>query len=66
MQEQYAESVAAAAAKLSPPVTVVGVTILGYSLQDWVYVLTIIYTLMLMAHHVVSKWIPMWRNRRGS
>ncbi|WP_372237535.1 MULTISPECIES: hypothetical protein [Gammaproteobacteria] len=38
---------------------------MGYSLQDWVYALTIVYTTMLIFHHVVTKWIPLWRRSRG-
>ncbi|XWO45768.1 hypothetical protein JQR89_01455 [[Pseudomonas] boreopolis] len=65
MESQYAEGIASGVAKLSPPATVVGVSIMGYSLQDWVYALTIVYTTMLIFHHVVTKWIPLWRRSRG-
>lgn len=46
MHQQTQETISAAAAKAAPPVTVVGMTIAGYSLSDWVLVATLIYTLL--------------------
>lgn len=46
--------------KVAPPVSVMAVTIAGMSLQDWVYVLTIIYTVMLITQHVWTKWLKPW------
>lgn len=46
--------------KAAPPVSVMAVTIAGMSLQDWVYVLTIIYTVMLITQHVWTKWLKPW------
>lgn len=37
---------AAEAVKASPPLTVVGLTIYGVSLQDWVLLITLAYTLL--------------------
>ena len=66
MKHEYAESVAAGVAKLTPPLGVVAVSVAGMSLQDWVYALTAIYTVLMIIHHVVTKWIlPFVRHRRG-
>lgn len=43
--------------KLAPPLGVVGATIAGLSLQDWVYALTILYTVLMISHHVWTKII---------
>lgn len=56
----------ASGAKASPPITVAAATMAGMSLQDWVYVLTIIYTLLLIAQHIWTKWIRPWREARKS
>jgi hypothetical protein len=45
--------------KLAPPVSVVGVTLAGMSLQEWVYALTIVYTLLLIAHKIFT-----WNHHR--
>lgn len=47
--------------KAAPPVSVMAVTIAGMSLQDWVYVLTIIYTVLLITQHIWTKWVKPWR-----
>jgi len=51
------------ASKLSPPAVATGITAAGVSLQDWVYIVTIAYTLM-MAAHLVYKWVK--ERRSGS
>lgn len=43
------------AVKAAPPLTVVSVTVLGFSLQEWVYLTTIIYTLLQIAIIVGPK-----------
>jgi uncharacterized membrane protein len=48
---------AATVAKLAPPVTVAGFTLNGISLQDWVLYLTVIYTLLMIAHKVWSMGV---------
>jgi len=50
------------AGKLAPPTVVTGVTAVGVSLQDWAYIVTIIYT-VLMASHLIYKWIKEYRGR---
>ncbi|HZF98263.1 MAG TPA: hypothetical protein VEY92_08485 [Pseudoxanthomonas sp.] len=64
MQDNAQESMAAAAVKLSPPTTVIVASVAGMSLQDWVFTLTIIYTVLLLIHHIVWKWILPLRDRR--
>lgn len=64
MKQEYADSVAAGIAKLTPPMGVVAVSVAGMSLQDWVYALTAVYTGLMIAHHIVTKWWLPWRRRR--
>ena len=59
------ESLAAAAVKLSPPASVIAVSVAGMSLQDWVWAATLLYTVMLIVHHVWSKWLQPWIARRS-
>ncbi|MCM2311384.1 MAG: hypothetical protein NDI84_08275 [Steroidobacteraceae bacterium] len=59
MRQQTAEAITDGF-KVAPPVGVMAVTIAGMSLQDWVYVLTIVYTLMLIAQHAWTKWVKPW------
>lgn len=40
----------------SPPVAVVGVTFLGYSLPEWAAIVTVIYTLLLTARLIRNEW----------
>lgn len=48
--QQQTDTMAAAAAKLSPPATVLGVQIAGIHVADWIQWLTLLYILMLVAH----------------
>jgi hypothetical protein len=43
------------AAKVSPPIAVLGATVYGMTLQDWVFVLTLIY-LVIQIGWLVWKW----------
>ena len=52
------------ATKASPPVTVTGLAIAGASLQDWVLILTALYTL-LQIFLLVRKYIKERRNGSG-
>ena len=53
MMKEEAVTIADAGAKLAPPMVVSGVTIFGLRLEDWVYIATIVYTLMQM--HFLMK-----------
>lgn len=41
--------------KASPPVTVTGITLAGASLQDWVLIATLIYTVLQIGFLLVAK-----------
>ncbi|MNM21447.1 hypothetical protein D3C81_318070 [compost metagenome] len=41
----------------APPVAATGATLLGFTLSDWACALTIIYTGLLIAWHVKTKWL---------
>lgn len=49
------------AVKILPPVTVAGVTFLGFNLQEWVYITTIIYTVL----QVVITLRGLYKERYG-
>lgn len=42
--------------KASPSITVTGMTILGITLHQWVYVVTIIYTLVALITLIKKHW----------
>lgn len=44
------------AVKLTPPATIATTNILGVPLSDWVYITTIIYTLILIAIKLKELW----------
>ena len=60
-QTDHATEVSMAAAKAAPPVVVAGATLMGYSLQEWVYILTIIYLLL----QIVVLAVTSYRKLRG-
>ena len=43
---EHSVEVAMATAKLTPPITVTGMTLVGYTLQDWVLLATLVYTIL--------------------
>ena len=49
-------------AKVAPPVVVSGMVVAGYPLQDWLIVLTIIYTVIQIVL-LMPKLRQMWRGR---
>jgi len=58
---QHGDSAAAIAGKLSPSIGVAGVTLAGFELQDWVLILTIIYTVLMIAEKL-WKWRKAWKD----
>ena len=59
---QHVAEVGAVTAKVTPPVVVSGMVIAGYPLQDWLIVLTIIYTVIQIVLLLPKLW-QMWRGR---
>lgn len=58
------ENIQAAAAKASPPIAAASMTLAGYSLSDWVLLLTAIYTglqILLLINGVIKR-----RRRRSA
>lgn len=47
----------------TPPVAVVGATFLGYTLPEWAAIVTIVYTLFLMAR-LIRNEIREWRGKK--
>jgi hypothetical protein len=46
---------AASAAKVAPPLSATVATLLGYGLQDWLVVITIVYTILQTVFLVYEK-----------
>lgn len=42
---------------MSPPIAVTGVTILGVALSDWVYIGTIVYTIVGILTMIKKHWV---------
>lgn len=63
MREEAAGGIAAAF-KAAPPVGIAAATFAGIGLQDWVYALTIVYTLLMICQHVWSKYLQPYLLRR--
>lgn len=59
---QHVAEVGAVTAKITPPVVASGMVIAGYPLQDWLIVLTIIYTVIQIVL-LLPKLRQMWGNR---
>lgn len=59
---QHIAEVGVVTAKVTPPVVVSGMVIAGYPLQDWLIVLTIIYTVIQIVLLLPKLW-QMWRKR---
>ena len=59
---QHIAEVGVVTAKVAPPVVVSGMVVAGYPLQDWLIVLTIIYTVIQIVLLLPKLW-QMWRKR---
>lgn len=64
LTERVGNELFAAAGKASPPLTVSGLAVAGVSLQDWVFIATLIYTVVqfLLLTPKVVKLIREWRH----
>lgn len=62
---QISESAALGAAKISPPVIATSLTLGGVELQDWLIMLTIVYTLIqiFISLPKICDVIKGWRNK---
>ncbi|AZF88105.1 holin [Pectobacterium phage Arno160] len=49
---------------LAPPAMVSGLTLLGVSLQDWVYILTIVYLLVMISKTLYTAVRDWWIGRK--
>lgn len=58
---EHAQEASVMAVKAAPPVAVVGATLFGVPLQEWVYILTIIYLVL----QIVSLLLKCWKERRS-
>ena len=60
------------AAKVAPPVTVAGASMLGLPIADWVTILTVLYLILQMVlllpkyYELYLKWRVKCRSKRGS
>lgn len=51
------------AVKAAPPVTVVGLSLAGVSLQDWVLIITLIYTVLSLIFLIRDKIYRPWKDK---
>ena len=49
---------------ITPPAVVSGLTLLGISLQDWVYILTIVYLLVMISKTIIVSIHEWWEGRK--
>jgi disulfide bond formation protein DsbB len=54
------------AVRISPPVAVTGLSLYGISLQDWVLVATLVYTVVSLVFLIRDKIYIPWKVRNGS
>ena len=40
-----------------------GLSVLGVSLQDWVYILTVVYLLVMIARTGIDIWRKLWKKK---
>ena len=59
---QHAAEVGIVSVKVAPPVVVSGMVVVGYPIQDWLIVLTIIYTVIQIVL-LMPKLHKMWSGR---
>lgn len=52
-------------AKSAPPVAVVGITMAGISLQDWVYILTLVWLVSQLSYFGFKRWREFFGGRDG-
>lgn len=64
-QQHIEHGLSMAAVKTSPPVLVSGLTFLGVHIQDWLILLTIIYTLIMIVISLpkLKQSFSEWRNK---
>lgn len=53
------------AARLSPPVAITGLSLWGVSLQDWVLIATLIYTVVSFVFLLRDKVYRPWKDKHG-
>lgn len=53
------------AARAAPPVTVVSLSLAGVSLQDWVLIITLIYTCLSLIFLIRDKLYRPWKDKQN-
>ena len=59
-----ANEVGAAAAKVTPPLTVAMASAGGWGVQEWMYAATFVYVVAQLAY-LLWKWRREWKSKRG-
>lgn len=52
--------------QMSPAVAVSGITLMGIPLNEWVYILTIIYTIVCILSVIKKHWIDPYFNNKNN
>lgn len=69
MRQEAAETLGGATAKATPVLAVAGASFAGYSLQDWVYITAILYSLLLsvkLLHDWTKPYWVRWKESKKS
>ena len=64
LKDEDNEKILEGLVSVSPPTVVSCTTLLGIPLSDWVYISTIIYTLVGILTLIKRYWIDPWREQR--
>lgn len=59
--QQTAETGGAMVAKAAPPLAVVGANIAGWSVPEWVQLLTLIYVILMVAHKLWTMGVEAYK-----
>jgi hypothetical protein len=54
----------AEAVKVAPPITISFVSMAGFTISDFTYAVTALYTVIMICQHAWEKWVKPWRKNR--
>lgn len=61
MNVEHQDTVTAMAAKVAPPASVIGATWLGYTVPEWIQVVTLVYVILLVLHKLFEMVRDGWK-----
>jgi hypothetical protein len=63
VRDELGEAVGAAAIKSAPPMAVVGASVAGWGVQEWMYFATTVYVVAQLGY-LVWKWHREWKAKK--